>query len=196
MCRTARLTRAASRKRLRQHSKWRRGQLYIDTNTLGTFDEVDQPLKERLSVLHFPYRFIAENHAEYDKKNKYHKKLIPNVLECYTDTNVKMMNLMLHYYYKEMPEMPESVIIARKYLIGSIDDVEQFLQICTHEGNSEGKEFYREYVANGGALKMPQFKERMKAKGYEYKRVSIYNSKVWGYQGVSFGTEDTFEDPE
>ena len=43
---------------------------------------------------------------------------------------------------------------------------------------------------------MPQFKERMKAKGYEYKKVSIYNSKVYGYQGVSFGIEATFEDPE
>ena len=93
--------------------------------------------------------------------------------------------------------MPKSVESARKYLIGSIDDVEQFLQICTIGGcNSEGKELYREYVANGGDLKMGQFKERMKDKGYEYKRVSIFGSKVYGYQGVTFGIDDNSEDPE
>ena len=174
-----------------------RGQIYIDTNTLGTFDEVDQPLKERLQVLHFPYRFIAKTHSEYNPKNPYHKLLIPNVLDKYENTNVKMMNLMLHYHYKCAPEMPKSVELARKYLIGSIDDVEQFLQICTiGGGNSEGKELYREYVANGGELKMAQFKERMKDKGYGYKKVSIFGSKVYGYKGVSFGVNDNSEDPE
>jgi phage/plasmid-associated DNA primase len=174
-----------------------RGQLYIDTNTLGTFDEVDQPLRERLQVLHFPYRFIAKDHSEYNPKNPYHKLLIPNVLDKYENTNVKMMNLMLHYHYKCAPEMPKSVELARKYLIGSIDDVEQFLQICTiGSGNSEGKELWREYKDNGGELKQPQFKERMKDKGYEYKKVSIFGSKVYGYNGVRFGVNDNSEDPE
>lgn len=176
-----------------------RGQLYIDTNTLGTFDEVDQPLRDRLQVLHFPYRFLDKNDKEYNPKNPYHKILIPNVLNSFVDCNIKMMNLMLHYHYKytSAPEIPKSVELARKYLIGSIDDVEQFLQICTNQGNSEGKELYREYVANGGELKMKQFKERMNDKGYKYKKVSINCSKVWGYMNVRFGVDDDVnEDPE
>ena len=176
-----------------------RGPIYIDTNTLGTFDEVDQPLKQRLEVLHFPYRFIKESDTEYDPKNQYHKKLIENVLDTFEDCDVKMINLMLHYYYTAEPEMPKSTMVARQNLIGSIDDVEQFLQICTiGKGNTEGRELYREYVANGGELKMREFKLRMKSKGHEYKRVSIYGSKVHGYKGVRFGDEnnDDTEDPE
>ena len=95
--------------------------------------------------------------------------------------------------------MPKSTIVARQKLIGSIDDVEQFLQICTiGKGNTEGRELYREYVANGGELKMREFKLRMKSKGHEYKRVSIFGSKVHGYKGVRFGDEnnDDTEDPE
>ena len=45
---------------------------------------------------------------------------------------------------------------------------------------------------------MREFKLRMKSKGHEYKRVSIYGSKVHGYKGVRFGDEnnDDTEDPE
>tara|TARA_R110001592_G_scaffold47525_1_gene150486 strand:- start:33 stop:2225 length:2193 start_codon:yes stop_codon:yes gene_type:complete len=177
-----------------------KGQFYIDTNTLGTFDEVDQPLKQRLEVLHFPYRFIEKDDPDYNPKNSYHKILIPNVLDGFKDCNIKMMNLMLHYNQMCKPEMPESVMLSKKYLIGSIDDVEQFLQLCTFDkGNSDGKELYREYVANGGELKMAQFKLRMKGKGHEYKRVSINCSKVYGYKGVKFGSNEPCivgEDPE
>ena len=148
-------------------------------------------------MLHFPYRFIKETHEDYNPKNPFHKILIPDVLNNYENCNVKMINLMLHYFYEVEPEMPKSVSLAKRCLIGSIDDVEQFLQLCTFgAGNSEGKELYHEYVKYGGELKIKAFRERMKDKGYEYKKVSIFGSKVHGYKGVRFGEGDNADDPE
>ena len=174
-----------------------RGQIFIDTNTLGTFDEVDQPLRDRLEVIPFPYRFIAPDHPERDPENVSQKDLIENVLDNYECIPVKMINLMIYYFQQPKPNVPVSVSSAKRSLIASIDDVEQFLMQCTRgKGNSEGKEMHREYRESGGELKTSQFKRRMKSKGYEYKKVSVCGQKVYGYMGISCGADDEFDDPE
>ena len=174
-----------------------RGQIFIDTNTLGTFDEVDQPLRDRLEVIPFPYRFIAPDHPERDPENVSQKDLIENVLDNYECIPVKMINLMIHYFQQPKPNVPVSVSSAKRSLIASIDDVEQFLMQCTRgKGNSEGKEMHREYRESGGELKTSEFKRRMKNKGYEYKKVSVCGQKVYGYMGISCGADDEFDDPE
>ena len=166
-----------------------RGQIYIDTNTLGTFDEVDQPLRDRLEVLHFPYRYIRRDNPDYDPDNPYQKLLIENVLENILNCEAKMMNLMLHYHGLDKPLMPQSIILAKNNLISSIDDVEQFIARCSKGVNSEFKEMYQEYRGGGGELGMKQFKTRMKNKGYEYKKVRLgEHTTVYGFHGIHLGT--------
>ena len=86
-----------------------RGQMFIDTNTLGLFDEVNDAVRERFRVLHFPYKFVSPSSPNYNPEDPFQKPLIENVLGRYEDLPVKMINLMIHYYYKEEVEKPDSI---------------------------------------------------------------------------------------
>lgn len=171
-----------------------KGQVFIDTNTLGEFDEVDDPIKNRLEVLPFPYTFVDTSKRPVNPNNPYERPMVKDVLPA--EYGLKCMNLMLYYYYQPKPELPQSISVAHDALIHEIDDVAKFLSICK-QGNAykcEGRNLYNAYKDQGGELTFKDFKVRMEHRGYAYKKVKISGVSVYGYQGVSFAQyEDTDE---
>ena len=173
-----------------------KGQIWIDTNDMGEFDNVDQALVNRMDVLEFPYTF-KENP---NPKNIYEKQLIPDVLNNVKDYHLKFMNLMLYYYNQPKPEIPQSILDIKLKVLHSVDDVAKFISNCNTGDNykCEARELFNAYKQDGGTVAQKQFKNRIESLGFAYKKIKIEGRVVWGYTGIKYGedVEDVDNEPE
>jgi phage/plasmid-associated DNA primase len=175
-----------------------RGQVWFDTNDLGEFDEVDQPLKDRLQVIPFPYKFVPK--CELDVSNKFLKPIIYDILDKVENYPLKFMLLMLDWYRKPKPDMPESVRLATEKQLRDIDDVEKFVQdMCTtsHSIRSNAAEMYETYRQSGGDNIRKVFNKNLVNRGFEYKVVRINGSSQRAFIGIGLKNQiGGEEDPE
>jgi len=169
-----------------------KGQIWIDTNSMGEFDNVDQALINRMDVIEFPYTF-KENP---DPNNEYEKKLINNVFENIPDYHLKFMNLMLYYYNQPKPIIPQSVLDIKKKVLHDVDDVSKFVSKCNTGYNykCEARELFYAFKNDGGVGEQKQFRNRIESLGFTYKKIKIEGKVVWGYWGIKYGGEE--EEPE
>lgn len=170
-----------------------KGQIWIDTNSMGEFDNVDQALVNRMDIMDFPYTF-KENP---DPNNIYEKQLVPDVLNGIKDYHLKFMNLMLYYYNQARPEIPQSILDIKKKVLHSVDDVAKFISTCNTgcKYRCEARELFNTFKQDGGSGDQKQFKNRIESLGFEYKKIRIEGRIVWGYIGIKYDNEDP-EDPE
>ena len=169
------------------------GQIFIYTNTLGLFDEVNDAVRERFRVIYFPYKFVLPSSPNYNPEDPFQKPMIENVLDNFIDLPVKMINLMIHYYYKGEVAKPMSIKRKEEELICEVDDVAGFLdKKCKFKAgkNIEGRHLWTAYKEDGGTLSFPHFKSRMKNKGFDYKRVKVDGQSLYGFGGIFLDIEE------
>ena len=179
-----------------QHFK-AKGQIWTDTNDLGEFDFVDQPLVDRLDVIKFPFKFVPENQLE--EGNKYLKPIVVDILNTVDNYPLKFMNLMLDWYYKPKPELPESCKIAKQEIIHDIDDIAKFqddMCIVDNSLRTAGSCMYDAYRSAGGEKSRRVFIKGLENRGFEYKVRKMSGNAQRCFQGIGLKNETGTHDPE
>lgn len=180
-----------------QHFK-AKGQVWADTNDLGEFDFVDTALQDRLEVIPFPFKFVTEDKLE--EGNKYLKPIVVDILNTVDDYKLKFMHLMLNWYYKSKPDMPESCKAATKKVMHDIDDIAKFLDdMCTVEKGLRcaGGCMYDAYKSSGGEKTKKIFIKGLETRGFDYKVRKIHGLSQRGFEGIGLKSDIGGEwDPE
>jgi hypothetical protein len=187
-----------------QHFK-ARGQVWVDTNDLGEFDFVDPALINRLEVIPFPYTFVEEDELkkrqdENEEGNEYLKPIVVDILNTVDNYKVKFMHLMLDWYYKRKPDVPESVTRATKKILNDIDDVAKFQDdMCTVTKGLRctGATLYDAYKSSGGEKSKKMFVKALETRGFDYKVRKIHGITQRGFEGIGLKNDIGGEwDPE
>lgn len=177
-----------------------KGQLWADTNDLGEFDVVDQPLIDRLEVIPFPYKFTTEDEIKKDPENKFLKPIIVDILNTVDNYKVKFMHLMIKNYYKCKPEIPESTKSAKMKVLHDIDDIAKFLDdMCSVQQGMRctATHLYDAYKSTGGDKTRKVFIKGLETRGFEYKVRKVQGITQRGFEGIGLKTDiGGEEDPE
>ena len=175
-----------------------KGQLWADTNDLGEFDEVDPALEDRLEVIPFPYKFVTEDKLE--KDNEFLKPIIFDILDTVDNYKVKFMHLMIDWYYKSKPEIPESCKIGTRKVLHEINDIAKFQDdMCSIVKGLRctGSSLYDSYRSSGGEKTRKVFIKGLENRGFEYKVRKMNGISQRCFEGIGLKNDiGGEEDPE